>query len=180
VKATLFVALTFVSLSLFFGWVSAPQENKIVVSVPKHQIETPAKTPEKIIAKPQLTQKKEPKEIPVVDTQAQKNNKISEKKADPVEDTPTPQVIEKNSSETREGGDGNADNFSLHAGNSKYFKNYKFVGNSSSMIYHLTTCKDADKIKKENMVKLESKEDAKKKGYRACLHCHPDCIEQRP
>lgn len=176
-KASLFVASLFVSLSLIFGWISAPQNNKRVVSEPaqKTQTKTPEKTPEKIIAKPQSIPKKDPKDIVVVDSQAQKNNIISEKKADPVEDTPTQQVFEKTDQGTRKGGKGDGSRFNLYVGNSKYFHGYKYVGNSyyKSMIYHLPTCKDADKIKKENMVRLESKEEAKKKGFRPCLHCKP-------
>ena len=176
-KAAIFIASVFVSISLVFGWLSPPQDNKKIIPEQKQhaQTEIPVKAVEKPVPKPQQAPKIVQKEIPVVDTQTQKNNVVPEKKVDSPKNSSTPEVAEKSISVTRKGGKGDASKFFLYVGNSKYFQNFKYVGNSSkkSMIYHLPTCKDADKIKKVNMVKLASKEEAEKKGFRPCLHCKP-------
>lgn len=69
----------------------------------------------------------------------------------------------------------NDNTFDDHAGSSKLFKNYKFVGNSDTMVYHVTdgSCPAADKMNPDNIVKLNSKEDARKKGYHSCDICKP-------
>ncbi|MBP7732622.1 MAG: hypothetical protein KA140_02525 [Caldisericia bacterium] len=69
----------------------------------------------------------------------------------------------------------NDNTFDDHAGSSKLFKNYKFVGNSDTMVYHVTdgSCPAADKMNPDNIVKLNSKEDARKKGYSRCDICKP-------
>lgn len=69
----------------------------------------------------------------------------------------------------------NDNTFDDYAGTSKLFKKFKFVGNSSTMVYHLTngTCPSADKMKPDNIVELKSKDDAKKKGYSRCDICNP-------
>lgn len=69
----------------------------------------------------------------------------------------------------------NDNTFDDHTGSSKLFKNYKFVGNSDTMVYHVTdgSCPAADKMNPDNIVKLNSKEDARKKGYSRCDICKP-------
>lgn len=65
--------------------------------------------------------------------------------------------------------------FDDHSGTSKLFKKFKFVGNSSTMVYHVTdgSCSSADKMNPDNIVELKSKDDARKKGYTRCDICKP-------
>ncbi len=62
-----------------------------------------------------------------------------------------------------------------YTGSNKIFKNYKYVGNSQSKVYHVTngSCPVADKINPKNIVKLGSKEQARKLGYERCEICKP-------
>ncbi len=58
---------------------------------------------------------------------------------------------------------------------SRLFKKFKYVGNSNSKIFHVTdgSCPTADKMNPKNMVKLSSKEQARKEGYEPCEVCNP-------
>jgi hypothetical protein len=69
----------------------------------------------------------------------------------------------------------NDNTFDDYAGTSKLFKSYKFVGNSDTLVYHVTdgSCPAADKMNPDNIVKLNSKDDARKKGYNRCDICNP-------
>jgi micrococcal nuclease len=49
----------------------------------------------------------------------------------------------------------------------------EFLASKNSTKYHETSCKLAQKIKQENMVKFESPEDAIKAGYEPCKKCKP-------
>ncbi len=48
-----------------------------------------------------------------------------------------------------------------------------YYASSKSHIYHLPTCKWAQKISKENLITFASKEEAAAKGYRPCKVCKP-------
>jgi len=48
-----------------------------------------------------------------------------------------------------------------------------YYASSKSTIYHLPGCTWAKKIGKENLIVFPSKEEAQKKGYRACKVCKP-------
>lgn len=48
-----------------------------------------------------------------------------------------------------------------------------YVGNSDSRVFHKADCYQADRIKEENLVYFQSKEEALSKGYRACRICGP-------
>lgn len=65
--------------------------------------------------------------------------------------------------------------FDDHSGTSKLFKKFKFVGNSSTMVYHVTdgSCPSADKMNPDNIVELKSKNEAMRKGYHSCDICKP-------
>lgn len=65
--------------------------------------------------------------------------------------------------------------FDDHSGTSRLFKKFKFVGNSSTMVYHVTdgSCSSADKMNPDNIVEIKSKDDARKKGYTRCDICKP-------
>lgn len=77
--------------------------------------------------------------------------------------------------ESTTGNKKNDNTFDDYAGTSKLFKKFKFVGNSSTMVYHVTngTCPSADKMNPDNIVELKSKDDAKRKGYSRCDICNP-------
>jgi methylphosphotriester-DNA--protein-cysteine methyltransferase len=49
----------------------------------------------------------------------------------------------------------------------------KFVGSSKSNVYHLLSCRSAQRINSDNLLTFDSREDAVKAGYRACLVCKP-------
>lgn len=49
----------------------------------------------------------------------------------------------------------------------------KYYGSSKSTIYHYPRCEWAQKILSENLLVFDSKEDAHKRGYRACKVCKP-------
>ena len=48
-----------------------------------------------------------------------------------------------------------------------------FIGNKSSMTYHMAVCPIAAKINEENVVKFNSLEEAEKAGFKACGKCFP-------
>ena len=48
-----------------------------------------------------------------------------------------------------------------------------FLASKNSTKYHVPSCKLAQKIKPDNMVKFESPEDALKAGYEPCKKCEP-------
>jgi hypothetical protein len=49
-----------------------------------------------------------------------------------------------------------------------------YILNTHTMKYHLPTCKDVPKIKKENYAKsTDSKKELESKGYAGCKHCNP-------
>lgn len=48
-----------------------------------------------------------------------------------------------------------------------------YYASSKSRIYHLPTCKWAQKISKDNLITFSSKEEAATKGYRPCKVCKP-------
>lgn len=49
----------------------------------------------------------------------------------------------------------------------------QFVGSKSSNIYHRPSCSSARRIKDSNLVRFTSREDAARRGYRACKRCKP-------
>ena len=48
-----------------------------------------------------------------------------------------------------------------------------YYGSSKSNIYHLPSCKWAQKITSEHLIIFKSKEEAASKGYRPCKVCKP-------
>lgn len=48
-----------------------------------------------------------------------------------------------------------------------------FVGSSKSNIYHVPSCSSAKRITPTNLVTFATRDDATKKGYRACKVCKP-------
>jgi len=49
----------------------------------------------------------------------------------------------------------------------------EFWGSRKSNIYHYPTCKWAQKIRPENLIRFGSPEQAKTAGYRPCMVCRP-------
>lgn len=52
-------------------------------------------------------------------------------------------------------------------------KAYKYMGNSNSMKFHLTTCTYAKKTSESNRVYFNSRDEAIKQGYVPCKVCNP-------
>ena len=52
-------------------------------------------------------------------------------------------------------------------------KAYKYMGNSNSMKFHLTTCTYAKKTSESNRVYFNSRDEAIKQGYVSCKVCNP-------
>ncbi|MBF0569576.1 MAG: hypothetical protein HQL18_02230 [Candidatus Omnitrophica bacterium] len=48
-----------------------------------------------------------------------------------------------------------------------------FVASKNSTVYHLPSCKMADKIVADNKVKFDTEADAQKAGYKPCQICFP-------
>jgi hypothetical protein len=48
-----------------------------------------------------------------------------------------------------------------------------YLGSSKSNVYHRGSCRSVKQIKADNLVSFPTKEEAQKKGYRACLVCKP-------
>lgn len=48
-----------------------------------------------------------------------------------------------------------------------------YVGSSKSDVYHYRSCSAAKKILSSNLVTFASKDEATKRGYRACKVCKP-------
>lgn len=48
-----------------------------------------------------------------------------------------------------------------------------YVGSSKSTVYHLPSCSSAKKIVPTNLITFATKDEAAKKGYRACKVCKP-------
>lgn len=49
----------------------------------------------------------------------------------------------------------------------------QFVGSRNSSVYHRPSCSSARRIKRENVVRFDSREAAARAGYRACKRCKP-------
>lgn len=49
----------------------------------------------------------------------------------------------------------------------------QYIGNSNTKVFHLSTCPDVEKIKKENKATLGSREAAISAGFKPCEHCKP-------
>ena len=52
-------------------------------------------------------------------------------------------------------------------------EHYKYVGNSDTKVFHTLDCGHGKKIKEENRVYFETRNEAIEKGYRACKVCKP-------
>jgi len=48
-----------------------------------------------------------------------------------------------------------------------------FYGSSHSNVYHLPSCRWAQKITPEHLIVFKSREEAEKAGYRPCKVCKP-------
>ena len=48
-----------------------------------------------------------------------------------------------------------------------------YVGNKNSKIFHYTDCSSAAKMKAENRVSFNSRDEAVGNGYRPCKKCSP-------
>ncbi len=49
----------------------------------------------------------------------------------------------------------------------------RFIGSRTTKIFCCPTCRDAQRIREENVVPFHSEEEAAKKGFRPCKRCHP-------
>jgi len=58
-----------------------------------------------------------------------------------------------------------------------YWKGF-YVVNKNSDIFHFSNCKCVKKIKTENMIVFESRQDALKKDFKPCKLCRPDKVEK--
>lgn len=50
-------------------------------------------------------------------------------------------------------------------------KNFQIIGNKKSKIYHYSWCPSTKRIKEENKIYFNSKEEAEKEGYRLSKNC---------
>lgn len=48
-----------------------------------------------------------------------------------------------------------------------------YIGSTKSNVYHVVSCRWAEKISPSNRVTFQSKEDAARAGYRPCKVCKP-------
>lgn len=49
----------------------------------------------------------------------------------------------------------------------------EFIGNSSSHIFHKSSCSSAEKLKESNRVSFSNREKAVNDGYKPCKRCNP-------
>ncbi len=52
-------------------------------------------------------------------------------------------------------------------------KNYKYMGNSNTRKFHLTSCDSASRTKESNRVYFETRDEAIEAGYEPCKRCKP-------
>ena len=48
-----------------------------------------------------------------------------------------------------------------------------YIGNSNSKIFHYSSCSSVNKMKSENKISFNSRDEAIQKGYRPCKKCSP-------